>query len=100
HNFGMGLDIAWDVRAHAGDEEQIAVSNRAVEERRLGAGRRLLPILIKHPLGGLVGLRRGWHRDRRDYRRGGDSTSQEIPSIRLFHMVSFWLPTPSAANAI
>jgi len=93
HNLGMGLDIAWDVRAHAGNEEQIAVGNRAIEERRLGSRRRLLPILIKHLFGWLVALRRGGHRRHgRGSRRGGDPASQEIPSIRLLHAISLSLP--------
>src|ERR1017187_8798929 len=97
HDFGMGLDVARDVRSYTGDEEQIAVGDRAVEERRLGRWRRLLAILVKDPLGGLLGLRRGGGPHSR---RGGHATSQEIPSIGLFHVISFRLPAACAARPI
>ena len=34
HVGGVRLDVAWKVRASAGNEEQIAVGNRAAEQRR------------------------------------------------------------------
>jgi hypothetical protein len=36
--FGVGLDVALEVRAFAGDEEQVAIRDGAGKERRLFAG--------------------------------------------------------------
>src|ERR1035441_3851046 len=96
----MGLDVARDVRSHAGDEEQIAVGDGAIEERRLGRWRRLLPVLVKDPFGGLVGLCGGGRRHGGGRGSGGHATSQEISLIGLFHVISSWLPAACAARAV
>jgi hypothetical protein len=71
------------VRSDAGDEEQIAIGDRAVEERRLG---RLLAILVNDSFCGLVTLCSGGYRYGRSRRSGGgNATSEEASSICLFY---------------
>src|ERR1039458_273005 len=48
----------------------------------------------------LSATRRGGRPPARGRRRGGHATSQEIPSIGLFHVISFRLPAACAARPI
>src|SRR5207244_10499476 len=83
--FRMHLDVAFGVKPDAGDEYQIAVGDRSVEERRL---LRLAAVSVVDFLDRLLTLCGGcrWKRRSGHGRCRGRTASDETASIRVLHL--------------